>query len=151
MTFYVCKQCNYKHTFLPLACAKCKGTNFYPLITSEPTGNTSICNGMEIQEDVLKLRIENEQLKQENELAKSLLYCTVKSCDNCGNCNCENFQRQRKSVPCELYVSYQDRIKQLGTQIEKMKCCSNCDFKFRDGNCYYDKECKNKDHWKLKE
>lgn len=61
------------------------------------------------------------ELEQENKLAKSLLYCTVESCDNCGNCNCENFQRQRKSVPCELYVSYQDRIKQLEKQIEKMK------------------------------
>lgn len=38
----------------------------------------------------------------------------------------------------------------LCEQIEKMKCCPNCDFIFRDGNCYYDKECKNKDHWKLR-
>ena len=76
MTFYVCKQCNYKHTFLPFACAKCKGTNFYPLITSEPTRNTSVCNGMEIQEDVLKLRIENEQLKKQIEEMKC-----------CGNCS----------------------------------------------------------------
>ena len=39
---------------------------------------------------------------------------------------------------------------ELTDKIEKMKCCSNCDFVFRDGNCYYDKECKNKDHWKLR-
>ena len=64
--YYVCRQCNYKHTFLPIVCAKCKGSNFYPLITSEPTGNTSIRKGIEIQEDVLKLRIENEQLKEQN-------------------------------------------------------------------------------------
>lgn len=37
----------------------------------------------------------------------------------------------------------------LKSFIEKMKCCTNCEFLFRDGNCYYDKECKNKDHWKL--
>ncbi|MBR4397346.1 MAG: hypothetical protein IKS93_05780 [Methanobrevibacter sp.] len=61
------------------------------------------------------------ELEKENELVKSLLYCTVKSCDNCGNCNCENFQRQRKSVPCELYVSYQDKIKWLEKQIEQEK------------------------------
>jgi len=73
MTFYVCKNCNYKHTFLPLVCAKCKGTNFYPLVTSEPTGNTSVCKGMEIQEDVLKLRIENEQLKKQIEQAKEII------------------------------------------------------------------------------
>ena len=42
------------------------------------------------------------------------------------------------------------RIEDLESQIEKMKCCPNCDFIFRDGNCYYDKECKNKDHWKLR-
>jgi len=42
------------------------------------------------------------------------------------------------------------RIKELEAQIEKMKCCPNCDFMFRDGNCYYDEECKNKDHWKLR-
>ena len=39
---------------------------------------------------------------------------------------------------------------ELKAQIEKMKCCGNCDFMFRDWNCYYDKECKNKDHWKLR-
>lgn len=73
MTYYVCKQCNYKHTFLPFECVKCKGTNFYPLVTSEPTGNTSISNGMEIQEDVLKLRIENERLKEANNHYKALV------------------------------------------------------------------------------
>lgn len=42
------------------------------------------------------------------------------------------------------------RIAELEAQNEKMKCCPNCDFIFRDGNCYYDKECRNKDHWKLR-
>jgi hypothetical protein len=42
------------------------------------------------------------------------------------------------------------RVRELEQQIEKMKICQNCDFIFRDGNCYYDKECKNKDHWKLR-
>lgn len=41
-------------------------------------------------------------------------------------------------------------IKELKEKIEKMKRCCNCDFMFSDGNCYYDKECKNKDHWKLR-
>jgi len=54
-----------------------------------------------------------EQLEKENELAKSLLYCTKRTCDNCGFVKCENFQMQRKSVPCDLYISYQDRIKNL--------------------------------------
>ena len=43
-----------------------------------------------------------------------------------------------------------NEIRELKEKIEKMKSCPNCDFMFRDGNCYYDKECKNKDHWKLR-
>ena len=93
------------------------------------------------------------ELEQENKLAKSLLYCTVESCDNCENCNCENFQRQRKSVPCELYLSYQDRIKQLEKQIEKMKNCANCKHRRFYGN---EAECKigycnNNEKWELAE
>ena len=42
------------------------------------------------------------------------------------------------------------RLAELEAQIEKMKCCENCDFMFSNGNCYYDEECKNKDHWKLR-
>ena len=54
-----------------------------------------------------------EKLEEENTLVKSLLYCTERTCDNCGFVNCENFQRQRKSEPCSLYISYQVRIKNL--------------------------------------
>lgn len=53
---------------------------------------------------------------------------------------------------CELLGIIQGKdkaIKELEERIEKMKCCSNCDFLFLNGSCYYDKECKNKDHWKL--
>ena len=59
------------------------------------------------------LEEENAELEAENNLVKSLLYCTKGTCDNCGFVNCENFQRQRKSEPCTLYVSYKDRIKNL--------------------------------------
>jgi len=114
--------------------------------------------GWEIEDLNLSLQTTNEQkvkLEQENELAKSLLYCAVKSCDNCGNCNCENFQRQRKSVPCELYVSYQDRIKQLEEQIEKMKCCQNCkNYTWNMSNKKCQFRCESReacDNWKLKE
>lgn len=44
-----------------------------------------------------------------------------------------------------------DEVRKLQQQIEKMKRCYNCDFMFSDGNCYYDEECKNKEHWKLRE
>ena len=50
----------------------------------------------------------------------------------------------------EQLAKLNERCSELEAQIEKMKCCENCDFIFRDGNCYYDKECKNKDHWKLR-
>lgn len=45
------------------------------------------------------------ELEKESKLVKSLLYCTKRTCDNCGFVKCENFQRQRKSVPCDLYIS----------------------------------------------
>ncbi len=53
-------------------------------------------------------------------------------------------------VTDRFFKPLQNQVKELEEQIEKMKCCPNCDFMFRDGNCYYDKECKNKDHWKLR-
>ena len=64
--------------------------------------------------------IELAQTLEENELLKSLLYCTKRSCNNCGKVNCENFQRQRIDC-CGHWVSYKDYIKQLEEQIEKMK------------------------------
>ena len=63
--------------------------------------------------------IELAQILEENELLKSMLYCTKRSCNNCGKVNCENFQRQRKDC-CENWVSYKDYIKELEAQIEKM-------------------------------
>lgn len=58
-------------------------------------------------------------------------------------------------IPATVYLEDLKKAFEAGqedkeAQIEKMKCCPNCDFIFRDGNCYYDKECKNKDHWKLR-
>lgn len=75
--------------------------------------------------------IELAQALAENELLKSLLYCTKRSCNNCGKVNCENFQRQRKDC-CGNWVSYKDYIKKLEAQIEKMKCCGNCRFSESD-------------------
>ena len=78
--------------------------------------------------------IELAQTLEENELLKSLLYCTKRSCNNCGKVNCENFQRQRIDC-CGHWVSYKDYIKQLEAQIEKMKCCDNCKhFDFNEPN-----------------
>ena len=65
-----------------------------------------------------------EELEPENKLLKSFLYCTEKSCNNCGYINCENFQRQRKNC-CERWISFKDYIAELEAQIEKMKCLLN--------------------------
>ena len=78
--------------------------------------------------------IELAQTLAENELLKSMLYCTKRSCNNCGKVNCENFQRQRKDC-CGNWVSYKDYIKQLETQIEKMKNCKNCANYMISGKC----------------
>ena len=51
-------------------------------------------------------------LERENRTIKSLLYCTKRSCNNCGKVNCENFQRQRIDC-CGLWVSYKDYIAEL--------------------------------------
>ena len=64
--------------------------------------------------------IELAQTLAENKLLKSLLYCTKRSCNNCGKVNCENFQRQRIDC-CGNWVSYKDYIKQL--EEEKDKAC----------------------------
>lgn len=62
-----------------------------------------------------------ERLEKENALVKSLLYCTKRTCDNCGFVNCENFQRQRKSEPCSLYIPYQVRIKNLAHESDVLR------------------------------
>ena len=54
----------------------------------------------------------NKANENDCNLLKSLLYCTVKSCNNCGKVNCENFQRQRIDC-CSLWVSYKDYIAEL--------------------------------------
>ena len=62
--------------------------------------------------------------KQEIKLLKELLYCTKRSCNNCGKVNCENFQRQRIDC-CGLWVSYKDYITELENKIADIK--ANCD------------------------
>jgi hypothetical protein len=62
-----------------------------------------------------------EVVGKENAFTKSLLYCTKRTCDNCGFVDCENFQRQRKSEPCALYISYQDRIRNLVQENAELK------------------------------
>lgn len=53
------------------------------------------------------------KLLEENRILKETLNCSKETCDNCGIITCENFQRQRKSEPCPMYISYKARIKNL--------------------------------------
>ena len=94
--------------------------------------------------------IELAQALAENELLKSMLYCTKRSCNNCGKITCENFQRQRKDC-CENWVSYKDYIKQLEAQIEKMKCCENCNNYCHRIDHRCNTKCKNLSEWEIKE
>ena len=57
---------------------------------------------------------------------------------------------------CELLGLIQGKdkvIKDLEAQIERMKCCENCQtVRDAEGNCYLQKDgkCKNKDKWELR-
>ena len=62
-----------------------------------------------------------QTLTKENAELKARLFCTKETCDNCGFVKCENFQRQRKSEPCSVYISYKDRIIKLKLQLIKAK------------------------------
>jgi len=71
-------------------------------------------------------------LEKENRVLKSLLYCTKRSCNNCGKVNCENFQRQRIDC-CGLWVSYKDYIKELEEENNKIfDAINNQDVKIAD-------------------
>ena len=92
-------------------------------VTPTSDNKTKIVAGMSIQEDVLKLRIENEQLKAQNEKLEA-------------RCN-------------ELFF----QVNEQNAQIEKMKCCTNCANCNDWGEYNEDNEdcniCKKHSKWKL--
>ncbi len=63
---------------------------------------------------------ENADFEKENKLLKSLLHCTVKSCNNCGKVNCENFQRQRVDC-CGRWISFKDYTVELEKKNAELK------------------------------
>ena len=71
----------------------------------------------------------------------------------------KELQKENKDIQrsCENYYnemrSYKNKMADLEAQIEKMKCCSNCQtVRDAEGNCYFKKDgkCKNKDKWELR-
>ncbi len=73
-------------------------------------------------------------LERENELIKSFLYCTERSCNNCGKVNCENFQRQRVDC-CGSWVSFKDYISNLETESAELKKLLLAYFMYTQSNC----------------
>ena len=68
-------------------------------------------------------------------------------CNQCGDFSLEDMAKAYRRGKNQG----RKKIAELEAQIEKMQCCQNCDFfNYRFKACYYDKECKNKDHWKLR-
>ena len=50
------------------------------------------------------------ELEKENAELKEQLWSAKPTCNNCGHCDCENYQRQRKSEPCALWISHKDQL-----------------------------------------
>lgn len=59
---------------------------------------------------------------------KAQLWGAKPTCNNCGNADCENYQRQRKSAPCELWISHRDKII-MSKDIIRDLLCLLVDFK----------------------
>lgn len=60
----------------------------------------------------------------------------------------------KSSSPIDCIEWFADRIAELEAQIEKMKCCGNCQtVRDAEGNCYLKKDgkCKNLSEWEIKE
>lgn len=81
-----------------------------------------------------------QTLTKENAELKARLFCTKETCDNCGFVKCENFQRQRKSEPCSVYISYKDRITKLKLQLIKAKNIIQKFSEFVNNEVEYDME-----------
>ena len=99
-----------------------------------------------IQEDVLRLRIENKGLKEVLEDYKQQ------------NQNLIEMLKAEREV--RVNDDYLKRVCELEDMIEKMRCCGNCShFKTDNNNLYpvircefeYLNRCVNKDKWELKE
>lgn len=80
-------------------------------------------NGIAIysKEEVAVL-YQKEREKKEIEELKAQLWGAKSTCNNCGNADCEIYQRQRRSVPCELWISHRDKIIMSKEIIRNLLC-----------------------------
>ena len=87
---------------------------------TEFCGSSDYCNKCINNPNGGKKTMEKINLEQENKLLKSFLYCTKKSCNNCGYVKCENFQRQRIDC-CGRWISFKDYIAELKKENAELK------------------------------
>lgn len=67
-----------------------------------------------------KLLVKCAKLIAENEELKKQLFSAKPTCNNCGHCDCENYQMQRKSEPCALWISHKDQLSKAKENIQKL-------------------------------
>lgn len=60
--------------------------------------------------------------EKEIEELKAQLWGAKSTCNNWGNADCENYQRQRRSAPCELWISHRDKIIMSKEIIRNLLC-----------------------------
>ena len=49
---------------------------------------------------------------------KAQLWGSKPTCNNCGHTDCENYQMQRKSEPCKMWVSHKEQLAKAKEIIE---------------------------------
>ena len=67
-----------------------------------------------------KLQVQCAKFIAENEELKNQLFSVKPTCNNCGHCDCENYQMQRKSEPCALWISHKDQLSKAKENIQKL-------------------------------
>ena len=93
-----------------------------------------LSTNMSIQEDVLKLRVENEQLKKQVSYLEDNLRVARKDREDLRDAVAKglaDFMKDRPFTSLSLLANkdkekFKEENEQLKAQIEKMKCCGNC-------------------------
>lgn len=93
----------------------------------------------------------SEELSQSNLDKLSRVFCIINGDEKRIAELEETINKLRDQIA--LRYDLEDKIKELEAQIEKMKCCENCQtVRDAEGNCYLKKDgkCKDKDKWELR-
>lgn len=63
-----------------------------------------------VMDKLFRCTIQKIAIEKEKSEAVAQLWGAKSTCNNCGNIDCENYQRQRKTEPCDLWISYKDKF-----------------------------------------